>query len=421
MAHKSEMKFNIEIEATTSISISDSTTNMIISDEPSKKVGEIRTIANGVIHTCSVCAQTFTAKKKWLNHMAIHTDSYICKPCEKAFVNLAALRNHLKSHQSCTLPCKLCSRQFHGASALKRHITVMHKENKLRKPSSGAKERLYACDVCGVIIRGLWNLTNHTSRCHLKEKNFVCEQCGQPFHTQYDLKRHINMHLADIPDTCLECGQALHSASDLTRHLMAIHGISTLHQCQHCSKQFASEASLNQHTRCHQTKQQYQCSACGKYFSSHRVAVSHLATHTTDKPFRCDQCPRTFAWRHGLTVHQRWHAGDKPYRCHFCQHAFVQSSALKEHIRTHTGHKPYRCQYCERSFAHRLTLHHHSRQHTGAKPYRCEICDSKTRFTNRHSLVIHMSKLHGQRLNPSNHTIEQSHLQPRVAQELIEV
>ena len=396
----------------------ESNREVLASIESAPKTPEIRIIGAAQYYWCTQCDTPFTSKSALKNHTATCKSSHnaeangdvqspgdvlvCCKYCSKTFNNAEILKQHVQHwHKGAALgtiySCHLCNKTFPEAAQLSDHI-IKHGSNE-----ANAKTKVFTCDLCKEQIKGLWNLTNHMCRCHIKQKDLICKQCEMLFYTQSELSRHIHSHLSENPLSCPVCGLAHNMPSMLKLHLRDFHKVKRLYTCRDCDKTFTNVTSFNQHSRIHMEAEKFQCSVCSKRFRKKHVAMSHLATHLDVKPYKCDMCPRTFAWQHGLKLHQRWHKGELPYRCHYCNHGFAQSSALQAHLRSHSGEKPYKCDFCCRSFVNRSSLNSHTRQHTGEKPYQCLLCVNKHRFTNRYSLVTHLKKLHGQLPNKSNY------------------
>ena len=330
-------------------------------------------------YLCSACKATFTCTKEIKKHIAQHT---------KTKDNSAGMSEDLQSQSSAALDEPL--------------------ERANQSATSRARDSVFTCDICCACIKGLWNLTNHIERCHTVQYSCMCKQCGRMFTGISELQRHIHTHMKDCPNSCPKCGQAEESMDALKEHLLSVHDVSTLVECPTCCQRYTSEASLKRHVQTHGVKSVnthvFQCPVCQKEFPKKYEAKVHLKKHFESKPYKCTKCPKAFSWKNSLAVHQKWHAKDYHYSCRVCHRGFLQSSALLEHMRSHIKDKPYTCSVCQKSFVSKSNLSSHLRQHTGEQPYRCKLCIS-TKFTNRHSLVNHMSKLHGQKLNSTNYTM----------------
>lgn len=92
---------------------------------------------------CEVCFETFTTKKRLLEHQRENPSCKIrkfkCDNCEKSFFNKFKLNVHMRIHtKESPYECKICLKKFRHAPNLKRHDDIVHK---------GIKP--FKCDTCG--------------------------------------------------------------------------------------------------------------------------------------------------------------------------------------------------------------------------------------------------------------------------------
>ena len=108
----------------------------------------------------------------------------------------------------------------------------------------------------------------------------VCEHCGAPFISIYNLKKHVTIAHSD--------------ASGET------------HACDRCAKTFTNPLSLKRHRLTHGEKS-LACSKCGKMFLSQSHLKQHMLAHSEARPYVCGACKAGFKTKDKLQRHQRGH------------------------------------------------------------------------------------------------------------------
>ena len=94
------------------------------------------------------------------------------------------LQSDNKSHicDEETFKCEICGLHFHKSYNLKRHVSIIHRN-----------EKLFQCNHCEKHFSALSNLKRH-ERVHTGEKPYVCKTCEKSFSRSGNLKKHEQIH-----------------------------------------------------------------------------------------------------------------------------------------------------------------------------------------------------------------------------------
>ncbi|CAH8825023.1 unnamed protein product [Trichobilharzia szidati] len=105
------------------------------------------------------------------------SNSYACKLCSKVYSQASALKMHVRTH---TLPCRCthCGKSFSRKWLLKGH----------ERTHTG--ERPYSCNICGRSFADRSNLRAHMQT-HQREKRYSCSYCPRSFSRMGLLNKHI--------------------------------------------------------------------------------------------------------------------------------------------------------------------------------------------------------------------------------------
>lgn len=224
---------------------------------------------------------------------SILNEKIFCRLCHKEFANRAYLHNHMKTHESKSIPCWVCKNVFETAENLSAHMKMEHKG-----------ENPFRCEHCSREFSQYNNLRRHM-RVH-REKVFKCSLCNREFNEEFYLKMHMGTHTGKRVYSCGVCGEGFQSNHDLKMHVKT-HSPSLLHTCNVCGKSFSKACVLRQHKK----------------------------GHSGERPHKCTKCEKTFIHRHHLTMHLKSHMDEKKLTCDICKKEFSQHSHLYKHLRAH--------------------------------------------------------------------------------------
>ena len=266
-------------------------------EQPKKKRGRKPNLKK---FQCSSCDFNANSKNKVIEHAFIeHEEPLTCSECSLMFENVLLFQKHARTH---AIPCEICGKHVMEAG-MKRHMDYIHSDTADMEP----------CQVCGKILRKA-QLKGHMAKVHT-DKILSCPQCPHTSKSSYDLKRHIDRkHTEAKLVNCPWCGRA---TKEFERHLRnnkcnipeTERTIKVVYACEHCGKEFKTQASLLKHFK---------------------------TVHEKVKDFHCDQCNYKTTTSYNLRVHVKRVHERRPLKdiCPHCDKAVVQ---LDYHIETYHG------------------------------------------------------------------------------------
>ncbi|KAG8008842.1 Gastrula zinc finger protein XlCGF57.1 [Nibea albiflora] len=167
--------------------------------------------------------------------------------------------------------------------------------------------------------------------------------------------------------SCFDCGDSFHGEESLQKHVMC-----------HLEKKTpgSTEPNVDSQVRAHKGEKDIECHLCGKILRPGSLK-KHMRVHTGEKPFSCKVCGRRFTEQGSVTNHMRLHTGEKPFSCDVCGKRFIQRTHVKSHMKVHSEDKPFKCDFCGKGFSLKKNLSSHLTVHTGAQPYGCDFCGKR--------------------------------------------
>ncbi|XP_049945652.1 zinc finger protein 708-like isoform X2 [Schistocerca serialis cubense] len=310
---------------------------------------------------------------------------------------------------------------------------------------------VYSCNFCQQSFPSKYRFIKHVFM-HIdgvQPPSYVCKWCGEVFHSNVSLKKHLRMsenhhvltagnhekygyseeHQSSIfsdsePEVSIAEYNELNSykemwkaASDIgnthmtndTEETNHYGSLSTtvnvrsqgdlltanrIHKRDICGKSFAGAGNLKKHGLIHTRKKPHKCKICGKSFAFPSHLKKHMVLHTGKKPHKCELCGQSFPRRSSLNRHKLIHTGNKSHKCQICGKYFARTDALRSHSLIHTGKKSNKCEICGKSFARTSNLKAHKLIHTGKKPHKCEICGKSIAYSSslKKHLLLHTGK-----------------------------
>ena len=234
----------------------------------------------------------------------------------------------------------------------------------------------------------------------------TCNQCDKSLSSQGAFDYHMMVHSGEKGYTCSQCDKAFILAGQLKRHMKTVHDFGVVANtkinmvCNQCDKSFCSQNGFDYHMMVHNGERAHICNQCDKacilvgQLKDH-IKTGHdldLVTLTKLTKF-CNQCDKSFSSQHGFDYHMMVHNGEKDYICSQCHKAFILAGQLKRHIQTvHKLDTPYQCNACNQEFSELHNLRAHTkRRHTENRPFKCKTCYKSLNLKER--FISHTCKI----------------------------
>lgn len=297
---------------------------------------------------CNFCRNGYKHKQTVERHLSKeHYEAIIGGTAEKSTNNSTSVAGQRLSFEGFTMDaevrmfyCNYCSNGYKHKQTMERHLAKEHnvivQKNRLSVKPEGPERSIAA----------------ETYR--KKEKNLICDLCGQRFLFRESLRKHLNRHVA--------------------------------------SKKRGKIARL--------AREKIICDQCSKLVVP-SLMKRHFQVHHDDyRPFRCGEegCKTSFFDITKFKDHQNIHLNVKPYICEFCNEAFHYGSNYRQHKLRHTHPDRFKCEICSSCFVSTKSLRLHMRLHTedpnAPKPFSCDQdgCDKTFRYIDR--LKLHIFNVH---------------------------
>lgn len=238
----------------------------------------------------------------------------------------------------------------------KRYLKKLHE-----KPKSRHVERAI-CEICGAISSTL-TIRKHMTTCHYKgkrERNYVCEICGQKFFRCENLNRHRRVH-SDPKFHCRQCDRSFRQAYQLKAHTKTHSG----YQQPPCIRKPKSKKSDRLGDMCKFVL----CKKCGLKMDCKSIS-EHLEKEHGVRPtaFKCSHCGKRLSNLSSLKIHELRHT-ELTYKCSFCLVTFSSNKDRLKHEKVHTdvisklGKLVFKCGYCEKEYTRQTDRMRHEMTH----------------------------------------------------------
>ncbi|XP_055379656.1 zinc finger protein 845-like [Condylostylus longicornis] len=242
----------------------------------------------------------------------------------KSETDSVCLPKKMRRRNDSPVVCGICSKSFNSRGKYNYHKKTKH--------NTAKKSESVACKTCGKTFKKQSRLEDHENM-HLppeKRKLYSCPQCDKKFAVQASIQLHIKtVHIREKTFICEECGKVFATSDQLNSHKV-VHSDFTPFQCPKCPKSFKRLTSLRTHIDCHEDTK-YICPICGCQLNTKTILRRHMVIHSDEKKYKCNFCQKEFKRTKALKNHLILHTGLKPYECPFCDQTFANGSNSRKH------------------------------------------------------------------------------------------
>ncbi|TDL25731.1 hypothetical protein BD410DRAFT_765420 [Rickenella mellea] len=281
--------------------------------------------------TCPDCNEGFYSENSLRNHVAqFHSYQEHCILCQRQFVNRVSLEQHyLESSRHPS--CDECSCGFTDDSAFDRHVAERHADYGYCVPcqrqflNRAALAQHYhdssrhpTCDYCNCGFVDDETLYNHTEMSH---PNVHCEACHRSFVDEAACSQHFLKSPAHATYRCKFCDDVFHDDDDYDLHIES----HLPEYCDLCERKFANKGAIYQHY--FDSAQHPSCifgCQCGL------ANESEYQTHLKSQHGTCGACKLVFASRSALQEH--YLESSLHPTCHMCNQGFEDIERYTSHI-----------------------------------------------------------------------------------------
>jgi Zinc finger, C2H2 type len=274
---------------------------------------------------------------KPINIMKKTNIPFECDKCGEKLDSKLRLVSHLKNHRRGNKhQCPNCNRAFGNIAALKNHCATSHND------ANPFKEKRFQCDLCPKKYMTDFLLGQHKLS-HDNLKGQKCTECPFATNSPYDLKNHIKrIHNPTKDYECIEagCGKTFKRRCDMENHRKSVHSkIRVYVKCPTCDvivlEKGLQSHMINRHSE-KAAKKPFVCTICGKAERYEKNLQRHYAAvhEPVDRgvTYTCNECPLAFFRRRDLTAHSFDHFQGILHTCQECGNRYKSKKELTNHV-----------------------------------------------------------------------------------------
>lgn len=311
---------------------------------------------------CNICRNSYKHKQTVERHLSKEHYTFIVG-CNKAAdstisqvgTSLAVSTYFTLEPETKTFYCNFCRNAYKHKQTMERHLA---KEHEVKVPKIRLQSRF------NVTVKSECAIQTYDER-RKKDKNLICDKCGQRFLFRESLRKHLLRHME--PTTQIKYGKTVREKI----------------VCDICAK-LVNPSVMKRHFQVHHSDYRpFRCEepGCTTSFFDVTKFKDHKNIHLNVKPYVCEFCQECFHYASNLRQHKLRHTHPDRFKCNVCSSCFVSTKSLRLHMRLHTDDphapKPFACSYdgCEKSFRYldRLKMHQNTHMNPQETEHKCHM------------------------------------------------
>ena len=239
-------------------------------------------------YNCSLCKTDFAEESQLLSHNKMHHEGGREKKTQGGVMSLKDFDTYGKNCQPKNLTKKVDARQKSGRGpthSLKYEVKIKSQEEIQKLKEEMSREPFpYQCVTCSKKFAERAELLQHMDD-HNAMKPFKCNICALGFTYMSAKKRHEKTHTNEKPFQCKECMRTFHRKSDLTTHSRAHNRNKRRHSCEQCGQMFPTENQLKEHNCSAKPSKQLKCEVCPSVLATKVEWGVHMWRHTKNSSY----------------------------------------------------------------------------------------------------------------------------------------
>lgn len=200
---------------------------------------------NSPTGTVYCCNREFKNFVKYSRHMKGHSRTWNCRHCGMHFESCTLLRDHACAHGNIAretgIYCRTCHTTFSNKKDLRLHRRTVHWD----EDETGVDDRKRTLRdpvvCCGWTFYTRINLLSHQK----SHQDTPCKSCGDVLNSRTALKKHVEMHHAELRKECAYCNKTFYNTDALKYHMLK-HTQGRIFKCP-CGYSFYTEFDMRRH------------------------------------------------------------------------------------------------------------------------------------------------------------------------------
>ena len=286
---------------------------------------------------CELCDfRTSLLSKSSKHYQELHPNDfkYKCDECKFVSLHKYLLKRHKQRvHSGEIFKCELCDYQNKDGYELTRHNRQRHNINptpKDRHYTFTSKDKTkFPCYICSNINEGKLKHVEHlcSHKIITNAEGFSCSDCDFEVKDEFDIRRHVEIHLKIESNHCKECNATFSRLDTFAVHLRTKHDAdekTDLQTCTEANCKYSTKRkdAMKRHIDMVHKKVRYKCTQCQYNNTDQRQVKLHFEKKHKAEPLKLktEGLQRTYK-----------------FKCEFCQYSVSDRRSLRGHLELKHG------------------------------------------------------------------------------------